>query len=162
MINYEEKLTPFAHGLRNIGSTCYFNTLMQCMLSLTSVHKTLNRMNNLLTSNEKIRALNKLYTNYYNNADINEPLINLHNQIINVSSSMDTKIKMRSNEQQDMSEGYMMLMNIIDDFPTLRNLFIHRQRTIILCEECNYKSYKSEIGSTFFVYNTITDINLSH
>ncbi len=137
IIEYDEKYVPDGQGFINIGSTCYFNSILQCLLSCPSIYKTLDAIRE-----KKHVKINKLAQNFIDlwdsalkNEDISQKCFPVWNYIIAISRSQNNKIRMDSG-QQDAHEGLMMFLDAVESIPEIRRLFEHRYRIQAFCDLC--------------------------
>lgn len=136
---------PKPSGLYNTGSICYFNSLLQVLLSCTSLYDWKNKKQSDLGNEFRRLFVSDL-----------DP---------NLSSKILKKIPKFGNGQESASEALTLLLNNIND-PELNNMFTHRFRYHTICLNCNYKT--EELSDTsilleLFDVTTITpEIILYH
>jgi ubiquitin C-terminal hydrolase len=128
MYHLEYSLLQNPIGLHNTGTVCYLNSLLQVLVSCTSLHYVEWSNNSLeqflkniimsgLKTDSSVRLLSLLRTK-------------LHNS--NYANSF-------GNGQESASEALTLLLNTIDN-PSLTNMFIHRFRYKLVCDNCHYLS----------------------
>jgi ubiquitin C-terminal hydrolase len=132
-------LLPPAFGFRNSGSTCYFNALTQCLLSLTSL------TNVFLSNKNNPNFLNNPVANVYLKMLLYLEQIKLYKS--NVLTSANRAILATQNlrlwhtmmqyikqnheysyfghGQEDSSEGFVLLMVCWEKIPEINILFDH-------------------------------------
>ena len=153
LLEFNEDLLSNAKGIQNQGNTCYLNSLVQCLLSCTSVYETLNSIINKpgVSNNELLSSLYNLYeASMVSNNDITRNVIMFWRCLIQVSNKRNDHVLMRMGAQEDAHEGLMMFLDSIEHVPELRILFEHRYRTQILCTNCReYVVDRSDTNTTF-------------
>jgi len=140
-------IKPF--GLNNIGFLCYLNTLIQSLLSCTS-------LNYILQSNNKYNSNNIL--NLLKNKHNNNLSIELFRELIECSKNRLDNIQFTTG-QQDAHEGFMMLLHCINpelgknnmSHPEIDRLFRHRYKKLIYCSNINSKQIVSTDEYLFMV-----------
>jgi ubiquitin carboxyl-terminal hydrolase 21 len=127
---------PKPKGLINTGSTCFFNSLLQCLLSCKELNNILLSRENIYIKDKNTVALNyiHIYRLYVNNPGPINPSI-LLNSIRRLSSSKTFKTG-----QQDSGECFHIFLDLIND-SVIYDLFMYRYIVKIWCYEC-----KSEIS----------------
>lgn len=159
LIPYNKNYTLKENGFRNIGNTCYFNSLLQCILSCTSIFETLEKNKNLPHYKDSVIAqdLLKLYNASKSGKDVSEKSIPIWVNIMRASSQRKDKVIFRNGNQEDATEGLMLFLDIMDHLPEIRRLFEHRHLIEIYCNDCK------SIVSTKKAQNTVFEVqaNLS-
>jgi ubiquitin carboxyl-terminal hydrolase 2/21 len=138
LIPYNEKYVPAGQGLINLGSTCYFNSLFQCLLSCPSIYATLQSVKDkkYVKENRLAQNMMKLWDSALKGERIYDLCIPIWQDIINISRAKNNRVQM-DNGQQDVHEGLMMFFDAMETIPEVRRLFEHRHRMQILCDTCN-------------------------
>ena len=133
-------------GLINLGATCYFNSMLQCLLSCSSIIEVIDDLKDKKRVIENKTAISLL--NLFNNP--NDSLgVPIWKEIIAKSQSQDNRVRM-GNGQEDAHEGLMMFLDIIEMIPEVRQLFEHRHRIDIYCKKCNNKVSNTIETNTVF------------
>lgn len=137
LVQYEDKYVPSGQGFINLGATCYFNSLLQCLLSCPSIYKTLDsiRDKEYVKKNRLAQNMLKLWDLALKGERIHDVCIPIWRDIIGIARSKNNRILM-DNGQQDVHEGLMMFLDAMETIPEVRRLFEHRHRLQILCEKC--------------------------
>jgi ubiquitin C-terminal hydrolase len=144
--NYNLDYVPEPFGFRNLGATCYFNSLLQSIISCPIFIKTLIK--------------NKEADDYKDN-----PVVQSMMQMHIVMSDPDTSAKDKSKFFLDLAptvwrdvftkamtrkdhikftpgqecarEGFHLFLESLDGLSEIQNLFLHRYQTLIFCHDCN-------------------------
>jgi hypothetical protein len=137
LIPYDGQCVPTGQGFINLGATCYFNSLLQCLLSCPSIYKTLDNIKDkeYVKQNRLAQNMMKLWNASLRGESIREMCIPIWRDIIAISRAKNNRVRM-DNGQQDAHEGLMMFLDAMETIPEVRRLFEHRHRTQILCDKC--------------------------
>lgn len=139
LLPYNNHFTVLANGMSNMGNSCYFNSILQCLLSCTSIFEVLKK--NINNTNIKNNTLAKYLIILHNiscNNDNNDKICFLiWREIIQISQKRKDKIQMSLGGQQDAHEGLLMFLDAIDTIPCIKRLFEHRHLHRIFCNKCN-------------------------
>ena len=144
-IFYDNTVIPEANGFINMGNTCYFNSLMQCILSCSSIYQVLKNKNDILS---------KMITNLFETQS-NETLRLIWNYIISRSKNRKDIIKLDHSSQHDMNEGLMLLLESLDNIPEFNRLFEHRYQIDIFCPKCKFVSTNYQHNKIFEVQSDL-------
>lgn len=153
LLPYNQEYVPPPLGFVNLGNTCYFNTLMQCLLSCPSIYQTLKK---IADSGEvfKVRFAKNLlllWETALQGKSIETLAIPIWSDIIKLASLKKDRIRMNTG-QQDVHEGLMVFLDAMEYIPEILRLFKHRHKTVIHCPDCGKtSSEKSEENLTFEV-----------
>lgn len=139
---------PNPAGLYNTGSICYFNSLLQVLISCTSLHT---------WSSKSKTELEDAFKLFIDNSETLDPMAST-----NLLSALRKKVPSFGNGQESASEAFVFLLNSIDN-AELNNLFTHRFRYTITCKRCSHKT--KEVADTailceIFDTNNFTEKNL--
>lgn len=150
-------------GFTNLGVTCYFNTLIQGLLSCTSFIKVMwNNKNNVLYLQNplavefiKTIALGKKLSNLYdindskNNIDaIKRELQDAAPRMFRIVSGFKQSLR---HGQQDTNEAFMGVLEILENLPGIDRLFTHTYQRSIVCEECQLLASKKNENYKIFI-----------
>lgn len=157
LVKYDKSFIPNGQGLINLGATCYFNSLLQCILSCPSIYKVLN--DNIdkehVKSNSLAMKLMLLWETALKGESIYQICVPVWRDIIQISQKQNNRIRM-DNGQQDAHEGLMMFLDAMETIPEVQRLFKHRHRIQIMCEHCN--SCVSDTRGENFVFEVQADL----
>jgi ubiquitin C-terminal hydrolase len=138
---YDNKFIPPASGLKNTGVICYFNSLLQGLLSCSSLNKYViehKTQNNVVSSYREI--LNKAFNNE-NYSNLSPKLWKSFIQICNNHKF--------GRGQEDASEGLTLLLDSMNN-PEIDRLFEHRYQIITSCNNCN-QTCSNQIDESFMI-----------
>jgi ubiquitin C-terminal hydrolase len=157
LIPYNKKYAIEPNGFVNLGATCYFNSVIQCVLSCTSIMEVLekNINNQSVKKNKLAQMLIAAWKKSLSGGDITDSCVPIWREIINISQSQNTKIKMNWG-QQDAHEGLIMFLSALESVPQVYQLFQHRCRNDIYCSKC--KSVVSSNKMLELVFETPADL----
>lgn len=145
LIPFDEKSLPHPFGFRNMGATCYFNSMIQSLLSCTSLTETL-----LENRNEPEYRSNPVAKNYIKMLDIiastvitpSEKASMLMEMSVFLWLSVTGYLKQKNSQsqfghgQEDSHESFKMLMECWEDLHDVIRLFTHKDHVSIFCTEC--------------------------
>jgi ubiquitin C-terminal hydrolase len=192
LIKYNTEFSINPVGFHNNGVICYFNSVLQSLLSCTSFIEKVKHITNL--NNPVIRFLNELIDLHMEltKLDVNQndkesensdEEINTILELNEIKSDNQTdaaqninnikkKIQMMGiilwkvmvlvnkkknsdfsfNGQQCASEGFNHLLESIDEFTCIKNLFMHKYNTNLYCFDCSkWVSTVDNISNIFVV-----------
>lgn len=146
--SFDEKLLPAAFGFKNLGATCYFNSLLQSLLTCTSLTRKMieNRNNedykNNIVAATYIKILDKVFANNVGEQiDAARRLLLaelspiLWNSIIHHLRNKGSHMHF-GHGQEDSHESFKMLMECWEDLHDVIKLFTHKDRISIYCTAC--------------------------
>lgn len=133
MIEFDYNLLPEPYGFNNTGSICYFNSLLQVLLSCTSLHK--------ITYNDS-NSLEAVFNSVVRNSKNLKPL----SSYFLLNELQSSKF---GHGQESASEALTLLLDNINN-KELSNLFMHRFRYTNKCNECNYTTEELRDHSYLF------------
>lgn len=152
LLRYNPKYIPQSCGFINLGATCYFNSLLQCLMSCSSIYETLHNMDSTKRANIPIaKELYDLWTQALSGSDVSQMCQKVWHEIIRVAMRKKDRV-MVGFGQQDAHEGLMLFLDAIEPLNEVMNLFKHRYQISIFCNSCNKEiSTRKEQGITFDV-----------
>jgi len=138
LVPYNVNYVPTGQGFINLGATCYFNSILQCLLSCPSIYHTLQQVKDKpnFKSNQLAQNLLRLWDAALRGESIATLCIPVWRDIIRISQQQNNKIRMNSG-QQDAHEGLMMFLDAMETIPEILTLFQHRHRIQVKCDFCN-------------------------
>ena len=139
MIKYNNDFIPKEIGLVNNGSVCYFNSLLQSLISCSSFNQLM-----LETDSSLFKPL-ILSTDLFSGLNILE--------FLKQKNIKETKNSRFGLSQEDVGESFHLL---IDAIPECSNLFKSRYRSSIFCKNC--KDVISTNVDNIFVIDIQSDI----
>lgn len=145
LIPLDVDLFPNSSGLANIGATCWFNSIVQSLMSSTSLIKT---MKEDAIANNTISSFIKLYNEMSNNAVVS-PTELFTNMKIN-GTGFGTGISTQfGNSQEDAYEG---LLCMLESFKSkkIENLFMYKYEVCVVCVNCRYMVKQSDEVANIF------------
>lgn len=135
--NREYALRPF--GLNNTGVICYFNSMLQCLLSCTSVVETFQQNKELQTRNPLCAVF---WSMICKAQDENDAVQNMSpvvwSALIARMRASGKRFGNFGSGQEDANEGMTIFIDELDS-PEIEQLFEHRYRTTLECAECGHK-----------------------
>lgn len=138
-MDFDEKYLPPAFGSNNIGSTCYFNSMFQMLLSCTSLTKVFQE-----NKHNAVYLANPVAVTYMNILDdiargnlstMPNAAPNLWHSIINHLRSKGEQ-KHFGHGQEDTHESFQMLMECWETLPDVMKLFVHIDNIHNFCTSC--------------------------
>lgn len=153
-VNYNTSYLISGIGIPNLGNTCYLNSLLQCILSLTSIFEILDKNKDQIhvVKNPFAQLLISFHKAHMqkNHNDIRVIANNIRNYIMSKSNMRNDRIKLNSGQQGDMNEGLMLILDEFEMLPYVLRLFQNRQKIIIECKSCNKISSEKELDGRIF------------
>lgn len=139
LIKYNPYYTVSPFGLNNTGVICYFNSMLQCLISCTSVLEKFDTTPGLQTRNALCAAFWKLITTARTNpADAHSMSPVVWSALITRMKASGKTFKNFGSGQEDVNEGLTLFVDELDA-PEIEQLFEHRYRTVITCGKCGNK-----------------------
>jgi ubiquitin C-terminal hydrolase len=146
--NYEPRLVPEPNGFRNPGSSCYFNVVLQSIISCPSFAQVLikNRDANEYKANPVVGYLLIMYDLIFKaDPDVGDhQRANLLDEIaVYIWKAVFDKAIMREDSvkftkgQECAREGFHLLLESLDGLKEIETLFLHRYQTLIFCPDCD-------------------------
>lgn len=149
---YNTTYVPDPIGLKNYGATCYFNSLIQALLSCPSIYEVLQENKDKEHFKESYIAdlLYKLWNSALKGENIDKLIYDFWVCIIHISKGV------LNQDQQDAHEGLMMFFNAIEKLPELSRLFEHRHSRLLMCNKCKeFVTRKKENNMVFEVQKNL-------
>jgi ubiquitin C-terminal hydrolase len=141
MQKYQANELCQSFGIRNYGVTCYFNTLIQSILSCPVIRQTLVRVRDKYTVKCQVaRALLSLWETPHMSASACDEIL----------TCMFARNRRLEGYQQDISEAFLTILDILECIPEVYQLFQHKYNTQIYCTDCEaIVSSVNEFGTIF-------------
>lgn len=128
-VKFNSSYLPYPHGFINTGVTCYFNSLMQCLLSCTS-------MTQYITTKENTDPLYRAYRELIQLSICGRPAaINGASVVFTtLYNTLRTSRRYRTFGfgQEDVGEGFHLFIDMLHS-KYVERLFEHRFKTRIEC-----------------------------
>jgi ubiquitin C-terminal hydrolase len=171
---YNPKYSLIPAGFNNLGFTCYYNSLLQSLLSCTSFVQEL--LEDTYDQDIVLRLLNYLVRRLADlenpeiTADQKDEIIQEINRLGPITwRAMIQKLAKKSPEfahfamgQQCAAEGFSLLLQSIEEYDNIQNLFMHRRRNKLFCDDCkSYFSQVDEMNNLFEVEPTFESEEIS-
>jgi ubiquitin C-terminal hydrolase len=146
LISYDEKLSLHPNGFINTGSSCYFNALLQSILSCTSFIKVIIAEKENIDPDNKVATLliNYILANKLDeSSQSNTKSLALYSKLIYIemTKQLCKRKKININKfmvgQQCVSEGFHYLLESLEKILPIQKLFLHRYKSLIYCFNCN-------------------------
>jgi hypothetical protein len=142
--SFDEKMLPHAFGFRNLGATCYFNSLVQSLLSCTSLTNAMldNADNVKYQENVVARVYIKLLERIFSPGSDAEKASTLMEMSPVLWTAIMHHLKSKNAHnyfgrgQEDSHESFKMLMECWEDLPEVIRLFTHKDHVSIFCTSC--------------------------
>lgn len=173
-IRYDKKYVPKVFGFTNEGSTCYFNAIMQSLLSCSAFNQVM--LQNKDNANYKANLLAVEYTKILHDTDLETPCnspsgksqldekssqpdyqnykiksnLNVWKRILQYSSQRKDNV-IFSVGQQCSGEGLCLLLGLLDNLPAIERLFTYRIEAHLFCAKC--KKWANPIKDESLIYN---------
>jgi ubiquitin C-terminal hydrolase len=167
LTEYNKKMELYPNGFRNTGSICYFNTVLQSMLSCTSFINEL--MNQTHTSkNPVVNVLidfikeSKNYQTLVQNLATIEIITCAKNKLCDYAANIRKQMLVTLCEKKNMrisdfmqgqqcaGELFHYLLESMEEFQSIQNLFSHRYKSLIRCDTCD--KWVSDVNCTYSLF----------
>ena len=144
MISFNSQYLPPAFGFNNLGATCYFNSLLQSLLTCTSLTEIfIKNKNNPKFKNNKVAMVYLSIIELFHE----NPFTIAHQQLITKKSPelwrnmilylQNKKIyKSFGRGQEDTHEAFIMLMQCWENIDEINVLFEHTSHDNYFCSDC--------------------------
>lgn len=159
LISLKQNFLLYPFGLYNNSILCYFNSLLQTLLSCTSITEYLLRNEEELKNNKFLILYIKLIKKYINSENHSNYLVDntnilLFNEFLTIIKSKKINF---GYDQEDSGELLLLLLDIINN-KYINDLFLHRYKCDIYCKQCKKLTNIQSDISSFFEIN-INDLN---
>ncbi len=135
-----ERLIP-AQGMSNYGNTCYFNSMLQALLSCSSFTQTVEQEAKNSPDNAVIQALARYIQS---STDANHRAV--YDAFIKYAEAHNEGKSIAPMRQNDAHEAFVLMLDCIEKVPELIKLFNHRYEIMIRCHECRIVVSKLQGG----------------
>lgn len=151
LIPYNYSLLSKGQGFINLGATCYFNSLLQCLLSCTSIYEVLLKYGDRphIKQNPLAQHLLSLYESAKNGEPIHEKCVPIWKYILSIAMRKNDKVKLGLGHQ-DSYEGLMIFMDALDTIPEVKRLFMHKHQIQDMCPICKKCTIDKEQPNVVF------------
>lgn len=179
-VKYNEKSAIVPNGFRNLGATCYFNAILQSMLSCTSFieeiisNKTKYNDNPITKLFIEFITTSQYYEEICRQSNINQvesKISDSKNKLSEFSPQIwkqmvarlckEKKIPIRQfmQGQQCAGEGFHYLLEAMEEFQTIQNLFLHRYKSLIRCFKCD--KWVSDVDCMYSLFEVEPELKLA-
>jgi ubiquitin C-terminal hydrolase len=156
---YNNNLSLNPQGFQNLGFTCYYNALLQSLLSCTSFVEELLNNEETYDKNNVAKVIIQLIKELKkDNVNVNlvSKLAPLSWKVMikKISEPPNGSIEMArfAAGQQCTVEGFNILLQTFENMQNIQNLFLHRRRNKLYCANCNnWCSEVNEMNNFFEV-----------
>lgn len=134
------------YGFRNLGATCYFNALLQGILSCRSFKETIlqNQNKEEYVNNEVAKKFVELYNIMSDDTldDSQKSAVHMNfapqiwREVFACAMKRQDNVKFTPG-QECVREGFHLLLESMDGLKEVEKLFNHRYRTLIYCKNCD-------------------------
>jgi ubiquitin C-terminal hydrolase len=162
MEKYDEKSELQSFGFNNMGATCYFNSVLQSLMSCTSFTTLLtkNVSNTKFLENPVTKFMIELIISARDESKKNllcqySPRI-WKEMVIYLSRKNKKDVREILVGQQCAREGFHCLMDALEEFNEIQKLFLHKYKTSIHCFICN--EWVSKTYSTYSIFEVQHDL----
>ncbi|KAF9764372.1 Ubiquitin carboxyl-terminal hydrolase 25 [Nosema granulosis] len=142
MVVREKRVTLKPKGIKNIGNTCFFNSSMQCLLSIPPFITYYKEGS--FDSSSPVSLAFQEFIKEYEGCDVMSPIKFLR--------SIKEKIKLFNGKQQDSHEFVIQFLEVLHDEISQKNVSINTK------EEFIAQAQKNIITDLFYSYNKQTVI----
>ncbi len=175
LIEFNSNLLPIPFGLYNNDVLCYFNSLIQCLLSCTCISEYVLLNEDKIRENKFLWIYTQLLKKYLNVEETNkEKYKGIEKINLLLFNEFSILLKNKNIEfgysQEDCGELLILLLDMIND-DYIYNLFYSKYQCDIYCKNCKHiTSIKHDINIEFeidvdnitrFYLNSEVDKNLS-
>jgi ubiquitin C-terminal hydrolase len=159
LIEFKPNCLLYPFGFYNNSIICYFNSLIQVLLTCTSITDYLLNNKEKLTSNTFLSIYINIIEKYIIENHKSDFLVEnlnllLFNEFIKI---IKQKNKQFGFDQEDSGELLILLLEIIND-KYINNLFLHKYKCDIYCKYCKSISNINNDSNIFFDVN-LQEIN---
>ena len=128
------------HGLKNLGQTCYFNSIVQCLFHCPLFRETLENVPQPLLSVNVLRELRLLFSQMGKKSSLGYlETIRCFSAAISIPECK--KANMNKNRPEDAGEFFLRLIEYFGTkFKPLENIFQGKLRSTLLCQHCSQSS----------------------
>lgn len=165
LVKFNEKYLVKPFGLINNSIICYFNSLIQLLMSCTSINEYLlcnehkftnsNFMKIYISIIKKYVAIDESVKDNSNNNTVDNNNLLLFNEFLQLVKITNSNF---GYNQEDAGELLTLLLDIIDD-NYIYNLFYNKYKCDIYCKKCKFISNVQDDIATQFIVE-IDNINI--
>ena len=139
ILKYNPKFVPGVRGLSNFGNTCYFNSLIQCLLSCSSLNEYVLKINDNDPDHNSLILTYKYFLISAMDpgaaAPTDKHLFNLWELLLKAAAKRKKDRILFSRGQQDVQEGFLLFIEALNN-KYIERLFNHRCRVQAMCPSC--------------------------
>lgn len=159
LIEFKTNFLVYPFGLYNNSIICYFNSVIQTLLSCTSITEYLLYNEEKLKNNKFLNIYINILKKYIHSENHSNFLVENNNLLLFNEFLQAIKLKNKNfgYDQEDSGEFLILLLDIIND-TYITNLFLHKYKCNIYCKNCKNCINIQNDSSLFFEVN-IDEIN---
>ena len=170
LVRYDENKALHPNGFRNIGATCYFNSVLQALLSCTSFIEEIMSPREKYEDNKTIQLFRKyielsrkVHDERLETKDGAADLVNFSpelwkNMVLTLCRKKKIPISQFMQGQQCAGEGYHYLLETMEELHDIQNLFLHRYKSLIRCFDCD--KWVSDVDNMYSLFEVEPDLQL--